>query len=206
MNTNSSHKSHIPPTLPYTRQYKYKVKKALPRKLDESCAVIGSLVREKLKNEACRKRLQFEIPELQNSQERTIHKEIALASKYGAKGKFQKVEKIKNQLKKKYSSLRKASKTCTDLSWKTIHKIFNPKVLHEERRLKTCHLENVHNIMKSTACSMQLPSKKHTNVYFLIRNLQETYAEYVKVMKKKNKRVLAFSTFCKQRPKCVRLQ
>ena len=96
INTNSSHKLHMPPTLPYTRQYKYKVKKALPKKLDESCAVIGSLVREKLKNEACRKWLQFEIPELQNSQERTIHKEIALASKYGAKGKFQKVEKIKN--------------------------------------------------------------------------------------------------------------
>ena len=73
INTNFSHKSHIPPTLSYTRQYKYKVKKALPKKLDESCAVIGSLVREKLKNEACRKQLQFEIPEFQNSQERTIH-------------------------------------------------------------------------------------------------------------------------------------
>ena len=84
INTNSSHKSHIPPTLPYTRQYKYKVKKALPKKIDESCVVIASLVREKLKNEASRKWLQFEIPELQNSQERTIHKEIALASKYGA--------------------------------------------------------------------------------------------------------------------------
>ena len=129
--------------------------------------MIGSPVREKLKNEACRKWLQFEIPELQNRQERTIHKEIALASKYGTKGKFQKVQKIKNLLKK-YSSLRKASKQCPDLSWKTIHKIFNPKILHEDRRCNTSDIENVHNVMKSTSCSIQLPSKKHTNVYFLI--------------------------------------
>ena len=130
--------------------------------------MIGSLVREKLKNEACRKWLQFEIPELQNSQERTIHKEIALATKYREKGKFQKVQRIKNQLKKKYSSLRKASKQCPDLSWKTIQKIFNPKILHKDRRLNTSDIENVHNIMKSTSCSIQLPSKKHTNIYFLI--------------------------------------
>ena len=165
------------------------MKKTLPRKLDESCAVIGYLVREKLKNEAYRKWLQFEIPELQNSQERTIHKEIALASKYGVKGKFQKVEKIKNQLKKKYSSLRKTSKICPDLSWKTIHKIFNPKVLHEDRRLKTCDIENVHNIMKSTSCSIQLPSKKHTNVYFLIcegdEKEQQTSPYFQHILQKK---------------------
>ena len=38
-----SPKSNIPPTLPYTRQYKYKVKKSLPKKDDECCAVLGLL-------------------------------------------------------------------------------------------------------------------------------------------------------------------
>ena len=45
--TNSSHKSKskIPPAVMYTWQYKYKVKKALPKKEEDSCAVLGSLVR-----------------------------------------------------------------------------------------------------------------------------------------------------------------
>ena len=206
INTNSSQKSSIPPTLPYTRQYKYKVKKALPKNLEESCAVIGSLVREKLRNEDCRRRLEFEIPELQNSQQGNINKEISMALKWGAKGKFAKVARIKDNIKKKYSSLRKASKGCPDLSWKTFHKIFNPKILHQERRVKTSDLEHIHNIMKSSCCSIQLSSKKHNKVHYLIQNLRETYAEYVKEMKRKDHCILAFSTFCTQRPRCVKLQ
>ena len=133
INTNSSHKSSIPPTLPYTRQCKYKVKKALPKNLEESCAVIGSLVREKLRNEDYRKRLEFKIPELQKSQQSNINKEISMALKWGAKGKFARVARIKDNIKKKYSSLRKASKGCPDLSWKTFHKIFNPRKEGENR-------------------------------------------------------------------------
>ena len=38
-----SPKSNIPPTLPYTRHYKYKVKKSLHKKEDECCAVLGML-------------------------------------------------------------------------------------------------------------------------------------------------------------------
>ena len=34
-----SPKSNIPPTLPYSRQCKYKAKKSLPKKEDECCAV-----------------------------------------------------------------------------------------------------------------------------------------------------------------------
>ena len=172
INTNSSHKSSIPSTLPYTRQYKYKVKKALPKKLEESCSVIGSLVREKLRNADCRKRLEFEIHELQNSRQSSINKQISMASKWSAKGKFAKVAMIKDNIKKKYSSLRKASKGYPDLFWKTFHKIFNPKIPHQERRVKTSDIEYIHNIMKSSQCSIQLPSKKHNKVCFLIQNLR----------------------------------
>ena len=178
----------------------------MPKKLEESCAVIGSLVRKNLRSEDCRKGLEFEKPELQNSQQSSINKQISMALKWGAKGKFAKVVRIKDNIKKKYSSLRKASKGCPDLSWKTFHKNFNPKIPHQERRVKTNDIECVHNIMKSSWCSIQLPSKKHNKVYFLIQNLRETYAEYVKEMKRKDHHILAFSTFCKQRPRCMKLQ
>ena len=140
----------------------------MPKKLEESCAVIGSLVREKLRNVDCRKRLEFEIPELQNSQQSSRNKQISMGSKWSAKGKFAKVAMIKDNIKKKYSSLRKASKGGPDLSWKTFHKIFNPKIPHQKRRMKTSNIEHVHNVMKSSWCSIQLPSKKHNKVYFLI--------------------------------------
>ena len=52
-------KSNIPPTLMYTWQYKYKVKKALPKIKEESCAVLGSLVRDKLKDPVCKKCLEY---------------------------------------------------------------------------------------------------------------------------------------------------
>ena len=128
-----------------------------------------------------------------------------MASQYGAKCKFDKVEKISSQLKEKFSSLQKASKQFPDLPWKTVHKIFNPKISHEKRRVNKSNTEHVHNVLKSASCSVQLPSKKHSKLYFLTQSLIETYAEYMKVMKKK-KRVLAFSAFSKERPKCVRLQ
>ena len=123
-----SPKLNIPPTLPYTRQYKYKVKKSLPKKEDECCVVLGSLVREKMKNPKCIKHLQLERPELNHEQIETcgIEKEILMASRLGAKGKFETVTSIKNKLKKKYTSLRKASKQCRNVPWKTLHKIFNP--------------------------------------------------------------------------------
>ena len=150
--------------------------------------------------------MEYELPELMPAEECGIGKEIAMASKYGAKGKFEKVEEISSHLKSKFSSLRKASKQCPDLAWKTLHKIFNPKITHGKRRVSKSNTEDVHNVLKSASCSVQLPSKKHSKVYFLTRSLTETYAEYVKAMKKKKKRVLAFSTFCKKRLKCVRLQ
>ena len=103
--------------------------------------MIGSLLREKRRNEDCRRRLEFEIPELQNSQQGNVNKEISMASKWGAKGKFAKVARIKDNIKKKYSSLRRKSKGCPDLSWKTFHKIFDQKILHQERRVKTGDIE-----------------------------------------------------------------
>ena len=45
----------------YIWQYKYKVKEALPKKEEESCVVLGSLVRDKLKDPVCRKHLEYEI-------------------------------------------------------------------------------------------------------------------------------------------------
>ena len=129
-----------------------------------------------------------------------------MALKWGAKGKFAKVARIKDNIKKKYSSLRKASKGCPDLSWKTFHKIFCPKIPHQERRVKTGDIEQIHNIMKLSHCSIQLSSKKHNKVYVLIQNLRETYAEYVKEMKRKDHCIFAFSAFCKQCPRCVKLQ
>ena len=160
-----------------------------------------------MKNPKCRKCLQLEIPELNNEEMRHcgIEKEISMASRLGAKGKFEKVTSIKNKLKKKYTLLRRASKQCRNIPWKTVHKIFNTKILHSKRGVSKSDTEGVHNVMKSASHSVQLPSKKHNKFYFLIRTLKETYVEYVKVMKKKNKRVLAFSTFCKERPKCVKL-
>ena len=86
------------------------------------------MVRDKLKDPVCKKHLEYELPELMPAEERGIGKEIAMASKYGAKGKFEKVEEISSHLKSKFSSLRKASKQCPDLAWKTLHKIFNPKI------------------------------------------------------------------------------
>ena len=150
--------------------------------------------------------MEYEVPELIPVEEHGIGKEIAMASKYGAKGKFEKVEKISSQLKEKFSSLWKASKQCPDLPWKTVHKIFNPKISHEKRMVNKSNTEDIHNVLKSVSSSVQLPSKKHSKVYFLTRSITETFAEYVKVMKKKKKRALAFSTFCKERPKCVKLQ
>ena len=93
-----SPKSNIPPTLPHTRQYKYKVKKSLTKKEDECCAVLGLLVREKMKNPKCKKCLQLEIPELNHEEMEPcgIEKEISMASRLGAKGKFEKVTSIKN--------------------------------------------------------------------------------------------------------------
>ena len=146
-------KSNIPPALMYTRQYKYKVKKALPKK-EESCAVLGLLVRDKLKDPVCKKLLEYELPELMPAEECGIGKEIAVASKHGAKGKFEKVEEISSHLKSKFSSLRKASKQCPDLVWKTLHKIFNPKITHEKRRVSKSNTEDVHNILKSASCSV----------------------------------------------------
>ena len=100
-----SPKLNILPTLPYTRQYKYMVKKSLPKKEDECHAVLGSLVREKMKNPKCKKCPQLEIPELNHEQIEPcgIEQEISIASRLGAKGKFEKVTSIKNNLKKKYT-------------------------------------------------------------------------------------------------------
>ena len=81
-----------------------------------------------------------------------IEKEISIASRLGEKGKFEKGISIKNKLKKKYTSLRKASKQCRNVPWKTLHKIFNPKVLHAKRRVSKCDTEGVHNVMKSASC------------------------------------------------------
>ena len=160
-------KSNIPPALMYAQQYKYKVKKGFTQKKEESCAVLGSLIRDKLKDPVCKKCLEYELPELMPAEERDIGKEIAMASKYGAKGKFEKVEEISGHLKSKFSSLRKASKQCPDLVWKILHKIFNPKITHEKRRVSKSNTEDVHNVMKSASCLVQLPSKKHSKVYFL---------------------------------------
>ena len=191
----------------YTLQYKYKVKKALPKKEEDSCAVLGSLLRDKLKDPVCRKHFEYEVPELIPVEECGIGKEIAMASKYGTKGKFDKAEKkYQSHLREKFSSLWKASKQCPDLPWKTVHKIFNLKLSYQKRRVNKSNTEDIHNVLKSASCSVQLPSKKHSKVYFLTQSLTKTYAEYVKVMKKKEKRVLAFSTFCKERPRCVKLQ
>ena len=137
----------------------------MPKKEEYSCAVLGSLVRDKLKDPVCRKCLEYGVPELLPVEECGIGKEIAIASKYGAKGKFEKVEKISSQLKEKFSSLQKASKQCPDLPWKTVHKIFNPKISHEKRRVNKSNTEDIHNILKSASCSVQLPSKKHSKVY-----------------------------------------
>ena len=63
--------------------------------------------------------------------------------KWGAKGKFAKVARIKDNMKK-YSSLRKARKGCPDLSLKTFHKIFNPKIPQQERRVKTGDIDRMH--------------------------------------------------------------
>ena len=114
------------------------------------------VVREKMKNPKCRKCLQLEIPELNNEEKEHcgIEKEISMASRLGAKGKFEKVTSIKNKLKKKYTSLRKASKQCRNVPWKTVHKIFNPKVLHTKGRVSKSDTEGVHNVMKSPSCSI----------------------------------------------------
>ena len=76
----------------------------------------------------CRKCLEYEVPELIPVEECGIRKEIAMASKYGAKGKFEKVEETSSQLKEKFSSLRKASKQCPDLPLKTTQD-FQPEVI-----------------------------------------------------------------------------
>ena len=57
-----------------------------------------------MKNPKCRKCLQLEIPELNNEEKEHygIEKEISMASRLGAKGKFEKVTSIKNKLKKKH--------------------------------------------------------------------------------------------------------
>ena len=70
-----------------------------------------------MKNPKCRKCLQLEIPELNNEEKEYygIEKEISMASRLGAKGKFEKVTSIKNKLKKKYATLRKASKQCRNV-------------------------------------------------------------------------------------------
>ena len=83
---------------------------------------------------------------------------------------------------------------------------FQPEDITSKKKGQLEHTEDVHNVLKSVSCLVQLPSKKHSKVYFLTWSLTEMYAEYVKVMKKKKKRVLAFSTFCKERLKGVKLQ
>ena len=170
------------------------------KKEDECCAVLGSLVREKMKNPKCKKHLQLEIPELNHEQIEPcgIEKEISMASRLGAKGKFGKVTSIKNKLKKKYTSLRKASKQCRNAPWKTLHKIFNPKVLHAKRRVSKCDTEGIHNVMKSASCSIQLPSKKHNKLYFLTRTLKEACVEYVKLMKKRIREFWFLTHFAKK--------
>ena len=89
------------------------------------------------------KHLQLEIPELNNEEKEHcgIKKEISMASRLGAKGKFEKVASIKNKLKKKYTSPRKASKQCRNVLWKSVHKIFNPKVFHAKRRVSKSDTE-----------------------------------------------------------------
>ena len=74
--------------------------------------------------------------------------------------------------------------------------------------MKTSDKECVHNFMKLSQCSIQFPSKKHNKVYFLIQNLRETYAEYVKEMKRKDHCILASSRSMvyAQCPRCVKLQ
>ena len=62
-----------------------------------------------------------------------LHSEVAMASKFSAKKQFSKVKEIHAKIKKKYSSLRKASKLMKGISWKHVHKMFNPKELHVER-------------------------------------------------------------------------
>ena len=111
---------------------------------------------EKMKNPKCRKHLQLEIPELNNEEKEHsgIEKEISMASRLGAKGKFEKVTSMKNKLKKKYTSLRKASKQCRNVPWKTVYKIFNPKVLHAKRSVSKSDTDGVHIIMKSPSCSI----------------------------------------------------
>ena len=81
------------------------------------------------------KTLQFEIPELNENFESNdcLHSKVTMASKFSAKKQFSKVKEILAKIKKKYSSLRKASKLMKGISWKCVHKNLNPKELHVER-------------------------------------------------------------------------
>ena len=106
------------------------------------------------------------------------------------------------KIKKKYSSLRKASKLMKGISWKCVHKIFNPKELHVERQIKTIDEEDVHAFFKMPTISTQLPN----SMYFMTHTLWEAYQEYMKLHKKHNKRIVGFSMFWKLRPRQVKFQ
>ena len=130
---------------PYLRQYAWKVKKYLPKNPEHRANVLGYMVKKNLKNPKCRKHLEFEIPELTENFESNdcLHSEVAMASKFSDKKQFSKVKEIHAKIKKKYSSLRKASKLMKGISWKCVHKIFNPKELHVERQIKAIDDEDV---------------------------------------------------------------
>ena len=105
-------------------------------------------MKKNLKNPKWRKHLEFEIPELNENFESndSLHSEVAMASKFSAKKQFSKGKEIHAKTKKKYSSLRKASKLMKDISWMRVHKIFNPKELHAERQIKAIDDEDVHAV------------------------------------------------------------
>ena len=142
----------------------------------------------KVKDENCRKRLDFELSNFPSSKESAdsspctgnksgsgkksgscgLATELIQVTRLKQKNNITAAREVKNKIKERYKSLRQAHReNFPHKSWKWMHNVFTPRIRHAKCRVSDVGVQNIQNFYLSPAVSFQLPIKKLSNNYYL---------------------------------------
>ena len=183
------------------RQAAWRVRKALPFSPKKRSEVLKELNRVEGTNG------------VHNTEEKgiddtqTLTLSVIQMAKLKATNRVEKVEKIANQIKKKYKSLRSAHRCFGRISWKRWHSICKPKKeKHIIRRISKSEHEEILSIWESPDVTITLPFKRYAKKRFMTVTISEAYQKYIMFKKKQrlHNRILSLSSFYRLKPKNIK--
>ena len=181
------------------RQAAWRVRKALPFSPNKRSEVLKELNRVEGTDMVRNNDVKHDGPSLTLS--------VLKMAKLKATNKVDQVEKIANQIKKKYKSLRRAHKSFGHLSWKRWHSICKPKKeKHILRRISKSEHAEIVSVWESPDVTITLPFKRFAKKRFMTVTISEAYQKYIMLKKKQTKhhRILSLSSFYRLKPKNIK--